>query len=234
VVPRALDLQGWSAATGFGDTTLYAMTAVALLAGAAAAFIALIRRSSVALSFLGLPIIVYFVLLLFSSRVELLQTTGLLYPAMLCGFGTLLSEFERGSHRGLVVVTIGCLVVTMGLRWPHTLASIHRYTSPEAMAHAYTKDEIDEIVRAIGQQSALVDVGKIPHPSILMLVELGRRGLALQWTADTWLTAVAGWRGWPLPKYETPADLRIVATDDKGVGETIYLGSHFAVLRNKR
>jgi hypothetical protein len=233
VAARSLDLEGWTTATGFGDTTLFVMIAITMLAGFCAAWIALMRRSSNALALLITPAAIYAVLLLFTSRAELIQTTGLLYPAMLCGLGLLLSELQNIPRRGLALATIGCLVITAALRAPHAIAAVHRYTSPEAIIRAYSKDEIDLIANAIGQGSALVDFGKSPHQSILMLVELGRRGLALQWTPDTWGSAVAGWRGWPLPKYETPADLRIVTADRKDMGTPIYSGPHFAVLRNQ-
>jgi hypothetical protein len=62
-------------------------------------------------------------------------------------------------------------------------------------AKSYTKDEIDQIANVVGRhQTLLVDLGR-SHGSILMLVELGRRDLALQWTADAWFEVVAGWRG---------------------------------------
>jgi hypothetical protein len=67
-----------------------------------------------------------------------------------------------------------------------------------------------------------------------MLMELGRRDLALQWTPDAWLVTVGGWRGWPVPQYESPADLRIVAADRKDVGQAVYSGPHFAVVRNQK
>jgi len=122
--------------------------------------------------------------------------------------------------------------MTAVLRTPHALAAARRYTCPEAIAKSYSKGEIDQIANVIGEQKSLVDLGP-SRDSILMLVELGRRGLALQWTADAWLVAVAGWRGWPLPKYETPADLRIITSDRKDIGRSVFSGPHFAVVRNE-
>jgi hypothetical protein len=234
VAARSLDLEGWFAATGFEETTLFAMIAITMLAAAAAAWIAFLQRSSNALALLITPAAIYAGLMLFTSRTELYQTTGLLYPAMLCGFGLLASEWRPGSRQALVLAAIGCFVITAALRIPHALAVTQRYTSsPEAIANAYSKDEIDQVANAIGQRSALVDLEDSPHQSILMLMELGRRGLALQWTPHGWLIVVAGWRGWPLPQYETPAELRIVHAGREGIGQAIYAGPHFAVLRNQ-
>jgi hypothetical protein len=234
VAPRALDLEGWTAGTTFEETTLYTMIAIAVVAGIGASWVAFVRRSWDALSLLLVPIVIYIVLLFATSRVELLQTTGLLYPAMLCGFGILLSELRHEARRSLVILTVGCALVTVVLRWPHASASVRRYTSPD-IALAYTKKEMDEIAKAIGDRSVLVDTGKAPHPAILMLVELGRRGLALQWTADAWWNAVGSWRGWPLPKWETPADFRIVRVDDKAadMSSAVYSGRRFAVVRDQ-
>jgi hypothetical protein len=231
VASRSLDLEGWTAAAGFGETTFYLMVATTMLAGVCGASIAVARRASGALTLLIVPIAIYAGLLLLTPRGELLQTTGLLYPAMLCGFGLLLSEWDVTSRGILRVTAIACLIITAALRAPHAYAAALRYTSAQAITGAYSKDEIDRIANTIGERATLVDVGKNPHQAILMLVELGRRGPALQWTADGWHFAVAGWRGWPLPKYDADTDFRIVSVDRKNGGEAVYAGPHFAVLR---
>jgi hypothetical protein len=117
------------------------------------------------------------------------------------------------------------------LRLPHTIASIKRYGLPEATKLAYTKSEIDLIANAVGQRTVLVDTGRSPYLAIIVLVELGRRGISLQWTADTWAVTIANWRGRPLPTYSNVADLRLVAADEKNAAGAIFVGPKFALLR---
>jgi len=231
VASRSLDLEGWGATTGFQDMTLFAMIGASMLAAICAAWIAVLQRSANALALLITPAVIYAILLTFTVRAELLEMTGLLYPAMLCGLGLVVSELQDVRRWGLLLITVGCLIITAALRAPHAYRQARRYTSPEAITRSYPKSEIDQIANVIGQQqTALVDLGG--KDSLLMLVELGRRGLALQWTAHTW-ELVVGERGWPLPRYETPADLRITS-DRKDIAQAIYSGPHFAVVPNQK
>jgi hypothetical protein len=232
VASRSLDMEGWGATTGFQDMTLFAMIAASMLAAICAAWIAVLHRSANALALLITPAVIYVILLIFTVRTELLQMTGLLYPAMLCGLGLVVSELQDVRRWGLLLITVGCLIITAALRAPHAYRQARRYTSPEAITRSYPKSEIDHIANVIGpQQTSLVDLGG--KDSLLMLVELGRRGLALQWTAHTWELVVGDWRGWPLPRYETPADLRITS-DRKDIAQAIYSGPHFAVVPNQK
>jgi hypothetical protein len=88
VATPALDIEGWTAGTGIADAGIHAMAVIAILAALGAAWVAYMRSATVALSLLIVPVLVYLLLLQFSNRVELLQTTGLLYPAILCGLGS--------------------------------------------------------------------------------------------------------------------------------------------------
>ncbi len=210
VAPRALDIEGWTAGTGIADAGIHMMVALAIL------------------TVLGANLL----LLQFSNRGELLQTTGLLYPAMLCGLGVLLTETSMSGNRVLFGVAFLLGVLTVSLRLPHSIASIKRYGLPEVAQLAYTKEEIDLIADAVGQQTVTVDTGRSPNPAIVMLVELGRRGISHQWTAETWSVTIAAWRGWPLPTYSSVADLRLVTTEAKGESGAIFVGPKFALLRN--
>src|SRR5262249_52511377 len=152
-----------------------------MLAAICTAWIALVQRSANALALLITPAVIYVILLIFTVRTELAQMTGLLYPAMLCGLALVVSELQDVRRWGLLLITVGCLIITAALRAPHAYRQARRYTSPEAFTRSYPKSEIDQIANVIGQQqTALVDL-KGNKDATLMLVELGRRGLALQW-----------------------------------------------------
>jgi hypothetical protein len=75
------------------------MAVIAILAALGAAWVAYMRSATVALSLLIVPVLVYLLLLQFSNRVELLQTTGLLYPAILCGLGILVTQTSMSGSR---------------------------------------------------------------------------------------------------------------------------------------
>jgi hypothetical protein len=65
------------------------------------------------------------------------------------------------------------------------------------------------------------------------MVELGRRGIPLQWTERSW-KPVLGYRPWPVPTHETPAPLRIVVRPGDGGragGDVVLRTTQFELLR---
>jgi hypothetical protein len=88
----------------------------------------------------------------------------------------------------------------------------------------FSSIETEALADAIAREgnSALVEADDAPHFPVFLMVELGRRGVGLQWSERAW-TYIVGYRRWPRPIYSAPAPLRIVLRDKAGPGVTPIL-----------
>jgi hypothetical protein len=227
--PRALDLEGWVASAGLTPQWLTVFLIAAITIPTVLGFASLRYRTPASASLLMTAVVIFLGLSLFTARTELLQTTGLLYPAILCGVTLLLEDVGFLTSRyGMVVVA--SLVFMIGLRIPRLFAATARYTSPIAVNASFSKAEVDNMVATIGSRVALVDLGDHPCESIFLMVEFGRRPLSIQWSANAWRYIVGGWRPWSAPKYENVPDLEVVLTGSAEADRAIFVGPHFAVI----
>ena len=123
-------------------------------------------------------------------------------------------------------------MVAIGLRVPRAATAIARYTGKDALQASYTQQELDAVAAAIAGHTALIDLGTTSgRQCVLMSVELGRRGLSLQWTPESWYWAVGSWRpGWAVPTYTTAPERRVVAATRVGTAKPFHVGPHFAVV----
>src|SRR5262249_20944476 len=101
---------------------------------------------------------------------------------------------------------------------------LSRYSATEAA-------QLAAIVEQAG--GALVDVEGPVQLGIFLLVELGQRGLALQWSASSW-HLILGYRPWPVPAYPTPMPIRITnrSPAHSGSPDLLLQTRQFDVLRN--
>jgi hypothetical protein len=231
VGPKSLDLEGWNAITGYSDLTLTLMIVVALACAGILARAALLDGHTGPATLLIVPLVLYGLLLILHLRNELMQATGLIYPAMLCGAGWLISESKRPFRALPLAVLAACIAVTIGLRMPRAATALARYVGEAAMQSSYTEDELDRLAAAIGNRTALIDLGSNGQQCVLMSVELGRRGLSLQWTADSWYWPIRSWRNnWLVPVYHNRPDVIVVDAKRIEAGNPLYIGPHFAVV----
>jgi hypothetical protein len=229
VSSRSLDLDGWTAITGFSDLTLNAMIVASLASGFILTRAAIQSGEPGPAGLLVAPLVLYPLLLVLHMRQELMQTTGLLYPAMMCGAAWLVSE-PRYPEKTPFILVAACILVAIGLRVPRSLTAVARYTGDVALLSSYSEDELDALATAIGHRTALIATEN-GQESVLMSVELGRRGLSLQWTAQSWYWAIASWRdNWPVPRYSTRPDVIVISALRVGTREPISVGPHFAVV----
>jgi hypothetical protein len=134
-------------------------------------------------------------------------------PLMLCGAGALRDAIvDSGRRRWLRVTVLGLLVACGVVHLPRFAATAAFHggadTPPLFRFSALEADALASAIRREGG-SALVDTDGSAHFSIFLMVELGRRGIPLQWTERSW-KRILGYRPWPVPTYAVPAPLRIV------------------------
>src|SRR5258706_8049658 len=108
---RALDLDGWVTGPGFnvavGATILVGAIAIPMALG----FVGLCVGQPAAAALLFAASAIFLGLSFFTSRTELVQTTGLLYPAMLCGSALLFSNLQARAQRYALFVVAGMVVM---------------------------------------------------------------------------------------------------------------------------
>ena len=227
VMHRSLDLRGWTTLTGTNNFGL----AVAISLGFVLGSVAILNRMSAPCvmllgSSLFLPI-----LIAVHAKSELMQLSGFLYPAMLCGGIMLVSNEGNLSHQARVACLVSILVL-IGLRLPRAVAATKHST--DRMVVKQTSISLKEI-DAVAQTDSiggpiLVDLGTIQLP-VLALTELGRRNMQLQFTADSWFHAVGGWRGWPVPKYVEQPKRRLIPVERLQERDVIiFKGNRLAVV----
>jgi hypothetical protein len=68
---------------------------------------------------------------------------------------------------------------------------------------------------------------------LISLVELGRRGVEIQWGPRAWFH-VASYRGWPVPEVSTPARLALESVDEQQDSRAtlLYQTMHYRLVRS--
>jgi len=219
MLPRVLDLENQNALVSrAGPRTLLWMMWAAAATWAAALAIAVRRRSPPAIGLLAGPAILLAAMALFHNRAAAFQMLGFIYPATLCGTVVLFEQMPVASGR-IAVVALAALAI--GLRFSRFLGSVSRYETHPVARYVFTETEIKQLAARIGPQSVQVDVSE-PHEGILLLVELGRRQLNVDWSRDAW-QIVVGYRRWPWTPPATPPNLLLKRSADPHPGRQFEL-----------
>jgi hypothetical protein len=198
--------------------------------------LSLSRGTSVAIALIGGPSLLLVILFALDARSTAFQLIGIEYPLVACGLAALTEsaiEGMRVSRRTIsraLVPGIGCFVfaVLTVSHLPRFFGSLDRFAGPNTPASAeYTLGEIDTISSLIGASTVEVDITQ-PQAAIMALVELGRRGIAMQWSAGAWAVAVVdrGGRPWPPPAYGPPATLCLSLPRDDQTG-ALYVSPRY-------
>lgn len=217
VLPRILDLENQGVAlTGLGPDGLAWLTVLGLGLWWALAMLAIFSRHADAAGLLIGPAILLLALAATHRHAAAFQMIGTFYPFMICAAALLAGslvpskpDLAAPSRRTLRWVAWVVAFLTIGLRLPRTFGALNRYASAGAPERwEYTHAEADLLTKRIGHNSVDVDLDE-PNPTEFILIELGRRGLALRWGPKAW-DIVAGYTGQPAPKYAAPARYRLV------------------------
>lgn len=220
----------------------------ALLASGAAwlglAALAWQRRLPVAIGLTCGPMLLLAALLASStptSRWMITQIPGTFYPLALCAAATLIDSVRPAADRagprwGLLASSLVVLtVISIGLRVPRFVGALELYVAaarpPVQPELRFSQSEMDGLASAIGGNTVMVDI-EHPNLSIVTLVELGRRGLAVEWSERSY-KYVLGYRPWTPSLPYDPPDLVLQASTtpaDEGA-DIIYQTRPYRLVR---
>ena len=212
--------------TGLPARVVRALALVVPVAWVAVALLTVVHRVPAAATALLAPPLLLGALVVANLRQPALIFTGIYVPLFLCGTAALADALAERPARRWVTVGVQLLLVAMVVshlpRYAGT-AAFHggRATPP---LFRFSSAETDALAAGILREggTALVDTGTTPHFGIFLLVELGRRGIPLQWTPESW-KMILFYRRWPVPTYASVAPLRIVVRAPLGTGTELPL-----------
>jgi hypothetical protein len=198
--------------------------------------LAVMHRVPAAAATLIAPLALLGVLGAADLRWQAMNCIGMYVPLLLCGTATLADTLARRAPRSWLARCLPILLVAVVVshlpRFAAT-AAFHggRDTPP---LFRFSAVETEALAAAILREggTAIVDTGSEPHFGIFLLVEMGRRGIPLQWSPESW-NRILAYRHWPVPTYSEPAPLRIVVrTDPRGAhGDPILRTTQFELRR---
>jgi hypothetical protein len=217
---RAMEVDGLMLGrTGLPAAVVWALPSALLVVSASLAALAVLTRVPAAAAALIAPLALLGTLAAADLRWQAMNFIGLFGPLLLCGTAALADALARRAPRSWM--TAGVLVVLVATVVSHlprfaATAAFHGGAATPPLSR-FSARETEALAVAIRREggSALVDTGGGPHFAIFLLVELGRRGIPLQWTERAW-KPILGYRPWPVPTYATRAPLRIVTRTGEG------------------
>jgi hypothetical protein len=126
---------------------------------------------------------------------------GVFYPLALCG-GAVLAAPRSGTSGinversiSMTLPVYGILIVALLLHVPRFCGAFARYCGPRTpKTMIFTKTQFDDLAQAVGRNAVYVNASAV-HSGLAVLVELGRRGIPLQWSPATW-KLILGYRRW--------------------------------------
>lgn len=218
--PRVLDLENQGVPiSGLPTSWVVANFVLALTIWAVLLGIALFVRNHVAIGLLGGPAILLLVLSITGTSALAFQLIGYFYPAALCGACVLVADVPQRT-----MYVLGLLVLMIGLRLPRSIGAIDRYALHQDRRSLFTAQEIKRLADQIDSQAVEIDVPD-PVPAIVLLVELGRRKLDLQFSERTW-NVLFRYRGWAPPNHLEKAPLKVQQINP-------VISEHFRIERSR-
>jgi hypothetical protein len=234
---RATEVDGLLAdRTGLPPWAVWTLVLALLATWAAVATLALLLRAPAATAATVAPVALLGGLVAADLRWTAMNFIGMYVPLVLCGTAALADTLAaRPARRWLAWSLTALLAATVVSHLPRFAATAAFHGGRDAPPHfRFSARETDALAAAIRREGgmALVDAAIAPHFPIFLMVELGRRGIPLQWTAASWRW-VLGYRPWPAPTYPTRAPLRIVTRAASGEErpEAIVRTTQFELLR---
>lgn len=201
--PRLLDLENQGVVlSGLPTSWLVANCILALTIWAVLLAVALLTRKYVAIGLLGGPAILLAVLWISGASAVAFQLIGYFYPAALCGACALVADVPRRTMQ-----LLGLVVLMIAQHLPRSIGAIDRYALHQDKRFLFTAQEIERLADEIDSQAVEIDVPDV-LPAIILLVELGRRNLDLQFSERAW-NVLFRYRGWAPPNYIESAPLKV-------------------------
>lgn len=219
VIPRVLDLENLNpAAVIFRRKAILLLVAAALATWAFVSLAAIKMRSPKAAGLVFGPAVLLLAMLLLGSRAAAFQMIGTFYPFMICSLALLVSDIssfpaigERSRPHKLSIGLAALAIVCISLRVPRFVGAACRYAGRKVPAECnYSKKDIDQLADKIASRPVAVNVTGV-NRTYFVLVELGRRGIPLQWSPQAWNDLLGENTGWPAPTYIAPAPLELTA-----------------------
>jgi hypothetical protein len=230
IVMRLAEVESVSSAQiGLSQGALYILLVIQIIAAVLIVVLAIRGRDSTALALAIGPLLTIGVLRIVDNRLIALQSVGVVYPMLICAAARLAKGVEvrhvlqpnwQGCFQSLTPVLI--IFVCIAIHMPRFMGAISRFAGPHTPAEArFTKSDFDRLSAAIGTRSVYIDTGLAPE-SIAILVELGRRGVDLRWSPDSW-RRVLGYRlmephPWPVPPSNPQTDLVLILKTKTPIG----------------
>jgi len=198
-------------------------TIAVLGAAALALMVAVGRRAAVGGAFILGPLLVAAIMAVL-GRWHFYQLAPILPVLAIVGIvalsGQLWSERAAWPWRALAAAA---LAIAVALQVPRFAGAVRLYGFTALPELRFVRGEIDRLAAAIGTCGAYVDMRWHIHVKMFIMVELGWRGVPLQWSPDAW-NMLLWYRRWPPPTYEQVAALRIMRR-----GDTAPAGSELVV-----
>ncbi len=188
------------------NTTLSQLTIMLVFSSLIALFYYLVARYKkdyVAASLLAGSAILYLGIYATNAKWQAYQLVGTFYPWFLCAATRCIDNTvfantpAKLSLQSLTMVGLLCLVTLF--HEPFFITVWHRFASEKNIypTKRFVLPEFDQIANRVGKQPLTVDLPNVMY-SLPVLVELGRRNMTLQWTAQTW-NDIVNYRHWPTP-----------------------------------
>lgn len=185
--------------------------AAALTLHGTAFALAVQKKCHAALALLSGSVLVISGMWLVNANAAAFQMLGMLYPMFLCALALMLNEPRPlGSWpRAIWMGTIATAVLSIALHLFHFGGAVDRYCRGLNTHNSeYSMADVQKVQELVGKEAVFVDVAN-PHLSLMILVDLGGKGMKIQWGATSW-DSIISYRNWPLPVYTMPAKFRIV------------------------
>lgn len=246
ILPRAADLENQgSIISGYSSGVLQGLSWAMLAIGLVGGLVATIFRVPAAVSLLLGPLVLLAVLYRLNSGAAVFQMIGMFYPLGLCGLAVLWDELPgkifattASRHTRLLArYTILILaLIAIGLHMPRFIGAARRYAgSNRVRLVLFSERQMQDLAKAIGSDTVDVDIPDSPQLNIVVLVELGRQGINLQWQPASW-SKILSYRPWAPPKYEHPGTLRLVSitAPTSKTEQVVFRTDQFVLLRPAR
>jgi hypothetical protein len=208
IVPRVLDLENQGISlSGMSPAWVEGQVAVAVLVWSALVGLAIIGRNARATALLGGPAVLLIGIVTVGAGATAFQLIGYFYPAIVCGALALAAD-----TRATKAIVMALALLNVAQRLPRFAGALDRYALHQSQQNLFSAAELDRLARDIGKEAVRIDVPE-PVPGILLLVELGRRHLDLDWSQRAW-DIIIGYRHWPLPVRDNPPTMDLRVSND--------------------
>jgi len=202
ILPRIFDLEN----QGVTASKLSSPLMNLLLIGSIGLVVALLflatrQRNAVVIGFVAGPAIMLAILVAGDARAIAFQLIGIFYPITLCAAARFIEDNHAGPQTIMRTALAGTIVF-IAMRVPRFVGAVDRYAISAPSAMRYTSAQVDRLSRVIGSAPVAVDV-ETPQAALVLLLELGRRNMAVQWSKRSWDFLFA-YRRWAPPVYTEP------------------------------